>query len=350
MGIKSVSRERQQWTRFITMTAQGTPQFQIESLQRALAAATERAEKAEAALPTMAQTELLAARIGTLQERIERLTRERDEATQQIGELDTAVVSLTRELEAERGRLRLSIAERKGEVWYWQGDSEDHLESLTCPVVISADKLRGILKQLETERAGSAAMLAAFSDIGLELRDNLKCHHPPDDGSDDLCDGEDCLLCGVSQIIAQALSSTAGAEMLAELRDLRAFKAAHETPKGSAGMQCCDPVIDGEIGALAAASASQEYARDNFRLRERVTTLEAALEEARKDTTRLDFLDKEAQRTGRYPHKPAAIWFSIDVLETETGQSRPGWAGYPKLDLRKAIDAAHERIGKVLKP
>ena len=32
--------------------------------------------------------------------------------------------------------------ERNGEVWYWQGDGEDHLESLTCPVLIEAEDLR----------------------------------------------------------------------------------------------------------------------------------------------------------------------------------------------------------------
>ncbi len=32
-----------------------------------------------------------------------------------------------------------------GNVWYWQGDGSDHLESLTCPVVIHAQDLRELL-------------------------------------------------------------------------------------------------------------------------------------------------------------------------------------------------------------
>jgi len=36
--------------------------------------------------------------------------------------------------------------ERIGEVWYWQGDGEDHLESTTCPILIDAADLRELLK------------------------------------------------------------------------------------------------------------------------------------------------------------------------------------------------------------
>jgi len=35
--------------------------------------------------------------------------------------------------------------ERVGEVWYWQCDGEDHLESLSCPVLIDAEDLRTLL-------------------------------------------------------------------------------------------------------------------------------------------------------------------------------------------------------------
>ena len=31
------------------------------------------------------------------------------------------------------------------ETWYWMGDGEDHLESLTCPVIINAEDLRNLL-------------------------------------------------------------------------------------------------------------------------------------------------------------------------------------------------------------
>lgn len=42
-------------------------------------------------------------------------------------------------VKAERNTLR---RERDGEVWVWQGDEEDHLESLTCPVLIQPEDLK----------------------------------------------------------------------------------------------------------------------------------------------------------------------------------------------------------------
>ena len=33
----------------------------------------------------------------------------------------------------------------KGNYWCWQGDGEDHLESLTCPVLVSAAQVRELL-------------------------------------------------------------------------------------------------------------------------------------------------------------------------------------------------------------
>ena len=41
--------------------------------------------------------------------------------------------------------------ERRGEVWYWQGDSEDKLESLTCHVLIEAQDLRNLLADRDRE-------------------------------------------------------------------------------------------------------------------------------------------------------------------------------------------------------
>lgn len=41
----------------------------------------------------------------------------------------------------ERDRLQ---RERNGEVWLWQGDGEDDVESLTCPVLMTADQVRAL--------------------------------------------------------------------------------------------------------------------------------------------------------------------------------------------------------------
>lgn len=46
--------------------------------------------------------------------------------------------------------LRVSIGvlamERSNETWYWQGDGEDHLDSLTCPIIITPEKFKAEIK------------------------------------------------------------------------------------------------------------------------------------------------------------------------------------------------------------
>ena len=66
--------------------------------------------------------------------------------------------------ESENKRLRGELADRhyqiqralesgesSREVWYWQGDGDDHLESLTCPILITPDKLKAALSAKETK-------------------------------------------------------------------------------------------------------------------------------------------------------------------------------------------------------
>lgn len=53
---------------------------------------------------------------------------------------DKRLAELTSQLNAVR------LYEQK-EVWYWQGDGEDHLGSLVCPVVINAEDLRELLRK-----------------------------------------------------------------------------------------------------------------------------------------------------------------------------------------------------------
>ena len=62
-----------------------------------------------------------------------------DQLDEALAEVKKAAVNLQNENEALR-------RERQGEVWYWQGDGEDHLESLACPVLIEADDLRALLE------------------------------------------------------------------------------------------------------------------------------------------------------------------------------------------------------------
>ena len=61
-------------------------------------------------------------------------------------DLDEALAVIKREAEKLSDENAALQRERQGEVWYWQGDGEDHLESLACPVLIEADDLRALLE------------------------------------------------------------------------------------------------------------------------------------------------------------------------------------------------------------
>lgn len=41
-----------------------------------------------------------------------------------------------------RKQVALHEARQRGDYWIWQGDGNDHLESLTCPIIIQAKDLR----------------------------------------------------------------------------------------------------------------------------------------------------------------------------------------------------------------
>lgn len=47
---------------------------------------------------------------------------------------------------AERGRTVRDANNEVIGVWHWQGDEYDHPESLTCPILISPEKMRDLLK------------------------------------------------------------------------------------------------------------------------------------------------------------------------------------------------------------
>lgn len=58
-----------------------------------------------------------------------------------------------------RERAALPLQLRNGEVWHWQGDGYDFPDSLTCPVIMSADTLR--------------ALLAARQPVAAAVKDSL---------------------------------------------------------------------------------------------------------------------------------------------------------------------------------
>ncbi len=53
--------------------------------------------------------------------------------------------------------------ERRGEVWYWLGDGNDHLESLTCPILIEPEDMR---KRVKWNREKVAQVGYEFLGIG----------------------------------------------------------------------------------------------------------------------------------------------------------------------------------------
>ncbi len=73
-------------------------------------------------------------------------TKERDMAKSQLAACTTSHQKRNAELAA----LEDQLAEARGvirsinhsEYWYWQGDDEDHIESITCPIIITPHKLR----------------------------------------------------------------------------------------------------------------------------------------------------------------------------------------------------------------
>lgn len=75
-----------------------------------------------------------------------------------------ALDEVARERDGWMTDLKTARKHANGEVWYWQGDGEDHLESLTdsLPVVIRADQLRALLdpasQPVGAERGGDAGV------------------------------------------------------------------------------------------------------------------------------------------------------------------------------------------------
>lgn len=56
------------------------------------------------------------------------------EAQENMESEESEIASLRAELQVYRDRSR-------GDYWVWQGDGEDHLESLVCPVLIQPRQL-----------------------------------------------------------------------------------------------------------------------------------------------------------------------------------------------------------------
>lgn len=66
-----------------------------------------------------------------------------------IGWLQGRVLQLAAEIERLRWELQTHRDKARGDYWAWQGDGEDHLESLVCPVLIQPQQLIQILQAAE---------------------------------------------------------------------------------------------------------------------------------------------------------------------------------------------------------
>ena len=77
------------------------------------------------------------------------------QATRDAARADANAAEVSR-LNSELNRKDCRVISHRidgGEAWLWQGDGEDHLESLTCPVVIRPEVLKRILDDLRDAQA-----------------------------------------------------------------------------------------------------------------------------------------------------------------------------------------------------
>lgn len=94
-----------------------------------------------------AEINRLSAENEALRARVEALTRDTERQASKIAELAAELAGCEARHRVDRARLQTIQEHRLKECWYWQGDGQDHLESLvgSLPVVIRADQLRELL-------------------------------------------------------------------------------------------------------------------------------------------------------------------------------------------------------------
>lgn len=137
-------------------------------------------------------------RVASLTEQVEELKGERETYRKAWNRSDEQIVTLTADnarLVAEKDELKtqaINMAaeiraaqraedfakhdrtilrrERDGEVWVWQNNEDDHLESLACPILIEPEELRELLAS-PTRAAGireAAAVARSFGNLTVE--------------------------------------------------------------------------------------------------------------------------------------------------------------------------------------
>ena len=89
-------------------------------------------------------------------ERAEALESRVEEAERKLDDVAALQRTTAADLDAARAQLRIVQAGRE-DVWHWQGDGRDDPASLSCPVVMSAETLRGLLAAPPPAAAGLLA-------------------------------------------------------------------------------------------------------------------------------------------------------------------------------------------------
>lgn len=74
---------------------------------------------------------------------------------------------LQRAVRAESEANRL-FAERTGKVWMWNGDGSDDPDSLSCPVLMTAEQARELLAERNEARAGIGKMQEVVRNAGID--------------------------------------------------------------------------------------------------------------------------------------------------------------------------------------
>lgn len=159
--------------------------------------------------------EQLAARLGC-QEEWSNLHDHRDCVRAAIGRLEEKAARAFAEVKAGFAReedLRRSLTTVKtdiGGVWFWQGDGYDHPESLSCPVVMSADTLRTLVDRPDDAEA-EVTRLRTVVDLFTE-RDRLaaRVSYLRARGCDGEADETEERLGEVSSRLAAALAEKSG--------------------------------------------------------------------------------------------------------------------------------------------
>ena len=84
---------------------------------------------------------------ASLKTAIDILTKCQRSTAQAVDKWEEFVKEKDNEISQLKGELNARYLKDKEEVWYWLGDSNDHLESLCCPILIQPEDMRQVVKE-----------------------------------------------------------------------------------------------------------------------------------------------------------------------------------------------------------